>query len=267
MPRKKKSEQEEETEETGEEIKEVKLKEPKKEQEPEVKPKQKLLVPLEDYIDCSVHVGTRVITPSMRKYVYRRKADGLAVIDTTKIDESIKETAKFISGFAPEDIIIVCKREAGWKAVDNFRKLFGIRTFTRSYPAGIITNPILDTFFEPKLTIIIDPWLDKNALRDSLRVNVPIVGLCDTNNNVDHLNAIIPCNNKTNKSLGLVFYALATLYAKNRNIKAKIKKDDFYVVIKREERQAKEKKEEKAVEYELQPEALQSQVQEQETQA
>jgi len=47
----------------------------------EEKPKQKLLVPLEDYIGCSVHIGTSVITPSMKQFVFRRKADGLAVID------------------------------------------------------------------------------------------------------------------------------------------------------------------------------------------
>src|SRR3989344_6392096 len=42
--------------------------------------KEETLIPLEDYIKCAVHLGTKVITPHMKKFVYKRRADGLAVI-------------------------------------------------------------------------------------------------------------------------------------------------------------------------------------------
>jgi small subunit ribosomal protein S2 len=231
MPRKKKQEKTEKTEE-------------KKEQGKKEEKEQKLLVPLEDYIGCSAHIGTRVITPSMRKYVYRRKADGLAVINTTMIDEKIKVAADFISQYNAEDTILVCKREVGWKASEKFSELTGIRTFTRKYPAGIITNPDLENFFEPKLLIIVDPWVDKNALRDAVKINIPIVALCDTNNNTNYIDIVMPCNNKTNKSVSLVLYILAKLYLKNKGIKAKVNKDDFYKLEKKEEK-IREKKERK----------------------
>src|SRR3989344_2873013 len=48
--------------------------------------KEETLIPLEEYIKCAVHLGTKVITPTMRKYVYKRRADGLAVINTILID-------------------------------------------------------------------------------------------------------------------------------------------------------------------------------------
>ena len=57
-----------------EEAKEIDIK--KKLQEEEVE-KSDTLVPMEDYLKSSIHLGTRVITPDMRKYVYRRRADGL----------------------------------------------------------------------------------------------------------------------------------------------------------------------------------------------
>lgn len=173
----------------------------------------------------------------MRQYIYRRKADGLAVIDTTKIDEKLKQASEFISQYPPEDIIIVSKREAGWKPIEAFSRASGIRTFTKKYPAGIITNPDLENFFEPKLVIIADPWLDKNALHDAVKIHVPIVALCDTNNNTDYADTVIPCNNKTNKSISLVFYVLTTLYCKNQGIKVKINKDDFYKIIKEEKKE------------------------------
>src|SRR3989344_5460416 len=51
-----------------EEAKEIDIK--KKLQEEEVE-KSDTLVPMEDYLKSSIHLGTRVITPDMRKYVYR----------------------------------------------------------------------------------------------------------------------------------------------------------------------------------------------------
>src|SRR3989344_8953045 len=54
----------------------------KKKLKPEEEEKKETLVPMEDYLKSSIHLGTRVITPDMRKYVYRRRADGLAVFNT-----------------------------------------------------------------------------------------------------------------------------------------------------------------------------------------
>ena len=95
------------------------------------------LVPIEDYLKASVHLGTRVITPDMKSYVYKRRADGLAVFNTAILDEKVREGADYLSKFAPEDAILVCKREAGWKAAELFSKITGIKTFTKKYPAGI----------------------------------------------------------------------------------------------------------------------------------
>jgi small subunit ribosomal protein S2 len=233
MPIKKKTESEK-SESKKPEKPEKEDKKKKKTEETKEEKEKKLLVPLEDYINCSIHIGTRVITPSMREYVYRRKADGLAVINTTKIDEKLRIAADFISKYAPEDIILVCKREAGWKPAEKFSEITGIRCFSRKYPAGIITNPDLENFFEPKLLIITDPWIDKNALRDGVKIQIPIVSLCDTNNNTNYIDVVIPCNNKTNKSISIVLYILAKLYTKNRKIKVKVEKEDFYKIEKKQ---------------------------------
>src|SRR3989338_7173453 len=127
------------------------------------------LVPIEDYLKASMHLGTRVITPNMRKYIYKRRADGLAVFNTAMLDTTMREAGAFLAKYAPEDIIVVCKREAGWHAVKLFSETLGIRSFTKKYPAGILTNTNLANFFETKLVLICDPWLDKNALTDAIR--------------------------------------------------------------------------------------------------
>ncbi len=182
-----------------------------------------MLVPLEDYVKSGIYLGTKVITPDMKPYVFKRRSkDGLAIINTKIADDKIRVAAAFLSEYAPEKIVIACKREAGWKALDTFSKVTGIRAFTKKYPAGVITNTKLPEFFEPQLAMIIDPWLDKNLLADATIVNIPIISLCDTNNLTSNIDLIVPCNNKSNKSIGLVLWVLAREYLKLKGMPGKM---------------------------------------------
>src|SRR3990172_9244296 len=177
-----------------------------------------MLVPLDEYVKAGIYLGTRVVTPEMRPFVYRRRADGLAIFNTDTIDEKMKEGIEFLSKFAPEDVILVCKRQAGWRAAEKFSEITGIRVFTKKYPAGILTNKILSNFFENELTIITDQWVDKNALNDTLTVHKKVLMICDTNNFAHGADKIIIGNNKSPKSLGLIFYLLARGYCKARGL-------------------------------------------------
>ncbi|MBS3092950.1 30S ribosomal protein S2 [Candidatus Pacearchaeota archaeon] len=202
---------------SDEDIEEISKKISKKEVEEEKKSissKDETLLPLEDYIKCAVHLGTKVITPSMRKYVYKRRADGLAVINTIKIDQKLRETIDFLKNYKPETIYLVCKREAGWNAAKKFEEATGIKVFTKKYSPGITTNLSLSNFFESELTMICDPWIDKNALNDTIKLKKPIIALCDTNNYTFGITKIIPCNNKSGKSIGCILFILAREYCK-----------------------------------------------------
>lgn len=180
------------------------------------------LVPIEDYLKSSIHLGTRVITPDMKPYVYKRRADGLAVFNTSTLDEKLKEGAEYLAQFAPEDIVLICKREAGWKALEMFSKVLGVKIFTKKYPAGILTNPQLDNFLEAELVFICDPWLDKNALTDANNIKIPVLSICDTNNYTMGIDKIIPGNNKSAKSLGMILYLLAKQYVEKRKLDIEI---------------------------------------------
>ena len=181
-----------------------------------------MLIPLDEYVKAGIYLGTKVVTPEMKPFVYRRRADGLAIFNTDLIDEKLKEGVEYLSKFEPKDVILVCKRQAGWKAASKFSEITGIRTFTKKYPAGILTNTTLPDFFETELTIVVDSWLDKNALHDTLRVKKKVLMICDTNNFSKGTDKIIIGNNKSPKSLGVIFYILARGYCKARGIEADI---------------------------------------------
>jgi small subunit ribosomal protein S2 len=186
------------------------------------------LVPIEDYLKSSIHLGTRVITPHMKKFVYKRRGDGLAVFNTNLIDKMLREGTDYICKFAPEDIVIVCKREAGWDAVKKFAKLTGIKSFTKKYPAGTLTNIKLEDFFEKELLIICDPWLDKNALKDANKVKMKVLSICDSNNYAFGIDKFIIGNNKSAKSLGIILFLLSKIYIEKRNLKVEpLKVEDF----------------------------------------
>ncbi|MFH1359142.1 MAG: 30S ribosomal protein S2 [archaeon] len=197
------------------------------EEKKSINPKEETLIPIEDYIKCAVHLGTKVITPHMKKFVYKRRADGLAVINTIFIDQRLRDAIEFLAGYAPEHIYLACKREAGWKATEKFEETTGIRVFTKKYSPGITTNLELEGFFESELTIICDPWIDKNALYDTIKLKKPIISLCDTNNYTQGITKIIPCNNKSSKSIGCILYILAREYTKKKKIPFSAVLEDF----------------------------------------
>ena len=214
-------------EKLGEGIKTDDLKEKLEEEREKLKERGKTLIPLEDYIKYGCYIGTKVITPHMKQFVFRRRNDGIAIINTNIIDKRIKEMVELLAKYNTEDWIMVCKREAGWKAVETFSRITGVRIFTKKYPAGILTNPKLPSFFETEMIFICDPWLDKNVLHDAKKIMKPVFALCDTNNYTFGVDFFIPVNNKSGKSLGLILYLLAREYLKAKGIKTEVKIEEF----------------------------------------
>ena len=54
-------------------------------------------------------------------------------------------------------------------------------------------------------------------------MGIVTIGMCDTNNQSNGLDLVVPCNNKGKKSLGLVFYLLAREYLLSKKV---IKSED-----------------------------------------
>lgn len=179
---------------------------------------EELLVPNDEYLKSGIHIGTKFKTKHMSNFIYKTRPDGLSVLNIQQIDERIKLAANLLSNYVPEDILIVCRRENGWKAVKKFADITGCKFFAGRYPPGILTNPALKKFTEAKIILVTDAWPDKNAVEDALKIGIPVIALCDTNNQSNNLDFIIPCNNKGKKSLGLVFMLLAKEYTRIRGM-------------------------------------------------
>src|SRR3989344_2598316 len=179
---------------------------------------KEMLVPVELYLRAGIHIGTKFKSAYMEPFIYKIRPDGLFILNLEKVDERIGLAAKMLSHYAPEDILIVSRRENGWKPIKTFSKITGVTVFAGRYPPGILTNTSLKNFMEKKIVLVTDSSPDKNAVEDAGRVGIPVIALCDTNNQSNNVDLVVPCNNKGKKSLGLFFMILAREYLKAKGI-------------------------------------------------
>ncbi len=175
-----------------------------------------LLVPEEMYLTSGVHIGTQQKSASMRRFVFKVRFDGLHVLDVRETDRRIRAAARFIAGFPPEKVLAVSQRQYGQKPVKVFAKTVGAVSYSERFVPGCLTNPNLPEYYEPKVLLVTDPATDQQALSEAVSVGIPIVGLCDVNNETRNVDLVIPANNKGRVALATVYWLLAREVLKDR---------------------------------------------------
>ena len=170
--------------------------------------KSSYLIPQEKYLETGIHIGTRFKTSDMKKFVFKMRDDGLYILDLRKIDERLREAAKIIGKYKPEEVVVVASRLYSGNAAEKFSKLTGVGILKGRFVPGTMTNVNLPNFREPKLLVVCDPKGEWEAIREAAMTGVPVVALCDTDNNTAFVDWIVPANNKGRRSLAIVFYLL-----------------------------------------------------------
>jgi len=167
-----------------------------------------LLVPEETYLTSGVHIGTQQKSASMKPFIYKVRTDGLYVLDIKATDTRLRVAAKFLAKYPPERILLVAARQYGQKPAKLFAQAIGAQVFAGRFVPGTLTNPNLFQFTEPAILLVTDPAADQQALREAMNVGIPVVGLCDANNETRFVDLVIPTNNKGRRALATIYWLL-----------------------------------------------------------
>ena len=188
-----------------------------------------MMVSEETYMTSGAHIGTRQKTSDIKQYIYKVRNDGLYIIDVKQTDKKIRTAAKFLAKFDLNNVLAVSVRQYGQKPIRMLSEYTGIKIIDGRFRPGTLTNPSSKGFIEPELLIVTDPLADSQALMEAKNIGIPIVGLCDTNNDTKYLDITIPTNNKGRRALALVYWLLTRAILKE---KGKIKSlDDFKLTV------------------------------------
>jgi small subunit ribosomal protein S2 len=163
----------------------------------------------ETFLEAGVHIGTKIRTSDMRDFIFKRRDDGLYILDLRISSERLLTAAKLMAKYSPEDVAVVASRVYSSNPAKKFADLTGIRLIRGRFVPGTMTNMTCKGFLEPKLLFVCDPKGEREALVEGARNGVTVIALCDTDNETKFIDLVIPINNKGKRSLALVFYILA----------------------------------------------------------
>lgn len=159
---------------------------------------------------AQTHIGRQKSHTDMKRYIWKRRPDGVHVINLEKTWAKLILAARIlVTCRAPEDICVMSTRTFGQRGAIKFAHYTGATPLVGKWVPGTFTNPQNKAFFEPRILIVDDPSTCFAALRETSYVGIPVISLSGTDNNSRFVDVAIPCNNRGKFSIGLMFWLLA----------------------------------------------------------
>jgi small subunit ribosomal protein SAe len=161
-------------------------------------------------LSATTHIGSENSETTMAQYIFKRRNDGVNIINLKKTWEKLMLSARAIAAIEnPEDVYVVSSRAYGQRACLKFARYIGATAIAGRFTPGAFTNQIQAAFREPRLLVVTDPRADHQPVTESSYANIPIIAFCNVDSPTRFIDMAIPCKNKSANSIGLMWWFLA----------------------------------------------------------
>jgi small subunit ribosomal protein SAe len=159
---------------------------------------------------ATTHLGSENSETTMEQYIWKRRPDGINIINLKTIWEKLVLAARVVACIEnPEDVYVVSSRNYGQRACLKFARYIGATAIAGRFTPGTFTNQSQSAYREPRLLIITDPRADQQPITESSYANIPVISFCNADSPTKFIDIVIPCNNKSSISIGLMWWFLA----------------------------------------------------------
>ena len=180
------------------------------------------VVAMKQLLEAGVHFGhqTRRWDPKMAEYIFQAR-NGIHIIDLQKTSKKIDEAYDFMRSQAEEGkkVLFVGTKKQAQECMKEAAEKSGMYYVNQRWLGGMLTNfgtirkrverlNELETMQEDG-TFDVLPKKERIAILEARKLNIPVVGLVDTNCNPEDVDYAIPGNDDAIRAVKLIADVMA----------------------------------------------------------